>query len=117
MATDPKQRTLFNDPATYRAMSAPFPTPEACNAAITAFSEELRALRLKHRIRDVYVVIAGAVVYEGDDGEGEWMTTLAMGNAAMQPALAAYGLGEAQADHRERINKLTAMAGRKGRTE
>jgi len=100
-----------HDPSTYRRLSEPFPSPDACNAAIDAFMEEVGAARVRHGIRDVLVIVAGSVTYP--DGEAEYMTSGGMGDSTRQPVLAAHALGMAEAEARERLNLTRSRAGRR----
>jgi hypothetical protein len=111
----PKMRDGYTDVATYRELSQPFGSTDACNAALKAFYEDVREARKKHKIRDVLVVTSGSVTYEGDDGEGEWVTMASFGNSATVPSLAAYAYGQATAEEREHLNKLLGGKGTRRR--
>ena len=60
-------RGPIRDPALYRRMSEPHASAAEGNAAVDAFAEGVRALREKHRLRDVVVI--AQVVYLDQDGQ------------------------------------------------
>lgn len=48
---------IVSDPAHYRKLCEPFASTEAAGEAVDAFFKEVRALRDKHKIPDVYVML------------------------------------------------------------
>ena len=50
----------------YRRLNVPFLDAAEANAAIEAFRDDVEALRAKHRIPDLYVILS--VTYKADDG-------------------------------------------------
>jgi len=101
------EKTTTQDPALYHEMAQPFETPEAANDAISAFYEDVRGLRRKHKIRDVLIVVFDSATY-GDGKVGEFMNTIHMGSELHALSMAAYSYGQQQADHREMIAKIVA---------
>jgi len=97
----------LNDPQTYREMSTPFPDADTANESIRSFFDDVAAARKRHHIRDALVVVAGSTTYP-DGEEGEYHTLMHLGDSRNGPVLAAYALGETQAEMRERINALAA---------
>lgn len=97
----------LNDPQTYRTLSTPFTDPDTANKALTAFFDAVAEARKKHHIRDALVVVAGSTTYP-DGEEGEYHSLMQLGDSRNGPVLAAYALGETQAEMREWINTLAA---------
>ncbi len=58
-----------NDPATYREMSIPHEDTEVASKAFADFGDDVYAARLKHRIRDVVVIVQMAAM-TADKQEG-----------------------------------------------
>lgn len=98
-----------NDPNNYHEMSKPFENPEQANQAISDFYEDLKAIRKKHKIPDVLVVLEASVIYESGN-RGEFMHHVGLGDARNQCALGAFAYGQTQADHREFINTFIHKA-------
>lgn len=101
----------INDPENYRKMSEPFATAEEGNAAIDSFFVELRALRNKHRLADVLMVVSISMSYEA--GEGRAITQSMHGDALKAEGMAACSLGRLQEERREIINQM--MAGKRSK--
>lgn len=99
-----------NDPALYRRMCEPFASAEEANAALTAFYDELRALREKHRIADVHVTWSVNVVFP--DGETPSIGGAHIGDPAKAESMAAWAFGFETADTRAQIERI-AESGRK----
>lgn len=101
-----------NDHTNYRKLSEPFPNGTAANDAINAFFEELYELRNKHKIRDVYVVVGGCVLYpaEGNDPEieADFITAFHAGEELKREPMVTWAVGYEAAASRERINKIRA---------
>jgi len=88
-------------------MSEPFDTIEQADAAMDAFAADVRALRVKHRLADVYVVMM--VPHRGDAGrEGQVISRFSMGDTLKSEAMVAWALGREQAAHREFVERLLA---------
>jgi hypothetical protein len=103
--------TIKNDPKNYRDLSVPFANADEANAAIELFYADVAEARNRHRIRDALVVVSGATTYE--EGEGDFHTYAHFGDSRNGPVLAAYALGETQAEMRSRINVLAAGSKRR----
>lgn len=97
-----------HDPKNYRIMSEPFQDNTAANAAIDAFAADLKAIRDKHRIADVYCIIAVNVE------DHQTFARLHHGDQLKVQVLAAYGFGLEQAEHAALIGRVMADA-KKGR--
>lgn len=93
------------DPEKYRRLSAPR-SPDETNAAINAFFEELGALREKHGLPDVIAIVGVSIQY--DSGVGDAVTSCQYGDSTKAEGLIAWAFGQAQAEHREIINRLTS---------
>lgn len=100
-----------NDPAKYRELSKPFPNAKAAGNAVQAFWDEVQALREKHKIPDLLVVIAVNGLCEDGLAEGRVMLTVSCGAAMMEESLAAFALGEASARRQEITAELLARKG------
>lgn len=96
-----QKRTVDN--AKYHKLNQPL-DKETVNANIEKFGEELSEIREKYNIPDLFIVVRGSVQYE--DKVSEYLTATSMGDSLKAIALAAFGYGQAKADHRELINKL-----------
>ena len=99
-----------HDPEKYRAMSVPFATADEGNAAMFAFFEDMQALREKHRIANVLVVVKFNVTYQA--GEASAASKAFIGDVHEEEAIGAWALGEIQAERRERINRLASRVNR-----
>lgn len=86
-----------NDPANYAKMLEPYASNEEASAAYAAFFEELYELRNKYRIPDLFYVAEMMVSFE--KGTGSAMLSGHIGNPSRKPMLAAFGYGEAKAEH------------------
>lgn len=104
---DPQAGT--ENPGLYRELCIPFPSPADAENAINAFTEELYALRAKHRIRDLLIIVNATVAYDSED-EGEVSCILHFGDELKSENMAAYGLGFLQSQRQERTAKTLASA-------
>jgi len=93
------------DPDNYRRMSEAFASPAEADAALEAFSEDVRAARQKHRIADVLVAVCVNIKYE-DGHEGQAFSMSQHGSVLVAEPLAAYAYGRAVEQRRESIGKL-----------
>lgn len=100
--------TTHNDPATYRRLSVPFPTVEASNEALTAFFEEVRAARERHRIPDVIVLAEISVMIDGEEVRGS--AHAHNGDSSRILPMLAREFGAAQQRHEEQIALTVARA-------
>jgi hypothetical protein len=97
--------TTKNDPEKYRRLSAPRSADET-NAALEAFFKDLGDLREKHGLPDVITVVGVNVQY--DSGVGNAVSWSQYGAAQKAETLLAYAFGQAQAERRELVNRLTS---------
>jgi hypothetical protein len=93
------------NPERYRTLSAAR-KPDETNAALEAFFTDLGALREKHGFPDVVAVIGMNVEYES--GIGSACTWHQYGDSLKAETLLAYAFGQAQAERRELVNRLTS---------
>lgn len=88
-----------------------FPDAATANAALQAFFTDVAAAAKTHGIPNVLAVACVETTYE--DGErGQGMCLLPIGDELLTVPMAAWALGQASADARERIAKLV-RGGRK----
>ncbi len=99
-------KLVHSDPVRYFDMCKPHENDEASKA----FYDEVSAARVKHRMPDVLVVVSFNVNY--DDGVGAALNCFSFGDSRNTESLAAFALGQQQADRREHINKLVANVGK-----
>ncbi len=100
------------NPERYREMSKPFPTAEAANTALDAFYKDLGALRVKHRLADVYVVASVNVLAEDGD-EMQTVGRMMWGDELKALMLTAWAMGTEQAMHEERVGRLLKAGARR----
>jgi len=105
---------VVQNPKLYRELSVPFESAEAANAALTAFYEEVRELRKKHKITDLHLICQVSANFKDDDGEdeGQLMAVCHFGSELMIEGMTGYAFGKAHADSKARIAKATAAAGK-----
>ena len=84
-----------SNPKLYRELSAPFLSCEEANKSLEAFGSELEALRIKHRIADVVVVVSVNAKTDGDD-EGMLSATISFGERNKRALMLANALGKEQ---------------------
>ena len=84
----------WNDPATYRRLSEPFPSQAEAEKELDSFYEGVRALREKHRIRDVSLVWQVSAVT--DSGEIELAGMGHLGDQHREVGMLAWALGKAE---------------------
>jgi len=85
-----------SDPATYRAMSAPFDSLDDVNEAVGGFWRDVERARKEHGIRDVLVVVG--VAYRKEAREGDAMADMYLGDSEHAERLAAYAMGKHRLD-------------------
>jgi hypothetical protein len=101
-----------SNPALYRKMSEPFQSREAAEAALGAFYEELRALREKHRVRDVSATWSFSYLLP-DGVESESVGRCHIGDQMREVQMASWALGEAEASFVSEVARLRRAAGRR----
>jgi hypothetical protein len=94
---------VINDPDLYRELAVPFGDVEDANVALEDFYEELREIRAKYKIADVYVVVAVRAILE-DGTEGEFMSNSMNGNSLKALPMVAWAFGKEKADFSARID-------------
>lgn len=104
-------RKSHSNPKLFRELSQPIENADAADAALKAFYEELSALREKHRIRDVYVILAGSY-FSSDGEEHEFLTSGCYGDSMKSYGMVAWAFGREQAEYDELIG-LMKRAGAK----
>ncbi len=102
-----------SNPALYRKMSEPHPSPEAANAALTKFIKLVEAARKECQICDVSIVVAMNTMYprSEEDGvipEGRAQLAYHIGASVNMLPMLAYAYGEAAAENRELVNRMVA---------
>lgn len=103
------------NPGRYRDMSVPHPLMEALNDALKAFQEELSALRVKHKIRDVLVLLQSP--YLSADGEEiDAGVHFGFGDAMKHESQLAFTLGVVQGERQEMVAKFMSRGLKKGST-
>jgi hypothetical protein len=101
---------LFKDPKTYREMCVPFESADVAEKAITAFFEEVREVRIKHKMPDVLLVVSLSWMSEGEE-----LPTMALvhnGDSNKAEGMAAFALGHESA-RREEATAYMRKAGAK----
>lgn len=106
-----QQKTFISDERNYIALCEPFESPDAANDSMNKFFTELRELRNKYRMRDCLVVVAFNVTYADGETVSDVICDSHFGSSAQQLPMAAFAYGRAQAENRERINKLASGTG------
>jgi hypothetical protein len=84
--------TVRQDEEMYRKLSIPFESIDEANEALVKFTEELYALREKHRIRELLFTVRVGIVR--DDGEEADATVVNhFGSSLAMEGIAAYSYG------------------------
>jgi hypothetical protein len=96
--------TITKDPDLYRTLSDPFESQGKANAACEAFYADLRALREKHRLRDVYVILEFTV--RDEKGQADSIITMHCGDVLRSKFLTAYAFGSEQRLDRLRVDEV-----------
>lgn len=92
------------DPKLYRKLEIPFSSQEEASKAIQAFTEGLKELRKKHRVRDF--AYSAMLAYESNDGESDVIVSGHLGNSLNAEAMLAYALGAVQSERQAHIGGL-----------
>jgi hypothetical protein len=93
------------DPATYAEMSKPHDSSDALTTAFRAFFEDLRAIRLKHKIRDIVIVVCDSTA-----GGGDRLLRGHIGDATHALPMIATAFGQYRAEHMADIDSLVVEA-------
>jgi hypothetical protein len=99
------------NPKRYRELSEPLPSREAADAFANGFFKDLDELRVKHKMRDVLVVVSGS--YLDGEEEIEFALPMAIGDQSKAYTLAAYAYGYLRSEHEEQIVQLLMKARKK----
>ncbi len=106
----------IQDPATYEAMSRPFPSQSDAEEALEAFFHEVRAVRIKYGIRDVHLSVLDSIQEEGD-AVRDVFVDMHIGSSAFAMPMAAAALGAQKGRHEQRLADYEAMGHNYGRAE
>lgn len=98
-------------PDIYREMAEPFETVDAANDAINAFFEDLSALRERHKLAEVYVIIRDSMRDDPEAEEQTFYVTLHRGDSSHSESMVAYAMG-LERERREKM--LTELMSGKG---
>jgi hypothetical protein len=98
------EEKVTKDLSLYRRMSEPFESRALAEKALDSFYEDIKAVREKHKIREV--VIVAQTSYAGDDGESDILVNSSLGNHVNAEAMLAYALGVTQTERRKHIDRL-----------
>jgi hypothetical protein len=101
----------MSDPKMYRLMSEPFESVDEANKNLEAFCDELYALRVKYRIRDLLYAIQIACVR--DDGiEADATSVNFYGASEKMESIAAFAFGHISAKRQAAIQDQVSDASR-----
>lgn len=95
---------VIKDSANYRKLSEPFSSFDEANSALNAFFKDVRELRVKHKIPDVYIILSGSAIAE-DGEEGEWIISQHHGNRLKSEPMTAFAYGHEQVLRQEAVAK------------
>jgi len=98
------------DPKLYRQLSLPYPSQAEASAALSAFYEDVRIAREKHKIANVYLAVS-ANWLDAEGEESAAYSTGGFGDQMEHEAMCAYALGTIQTERQARIAKLLAAGG------
>lgn len=100
---------MKNDPTLYRKLNIPFASIEEANAATEGFADDLRAIREKWKIPDVYCV-ARIIATDEEGNEGDSFIRLHNGSTFYALPMVAYAYGLEQAEAESNIHRLVRSA-------
>lgn len=101
------ERKIKLDPENYHKMSEPFESQDLATDALENFYNDVEDARRKYKIPDILVVTKGSTKY-ADGHIGQWIQHTQYGNQLEGEVMAAFVLGQMQAERRENVNKLLA---------
>lgn len=96
------------NPKLFRDLNEPFESNTAADSAVEAFCKDLEAIREKHRIVNVYCVIAGSMVIDGD--EQEFMTSVSFGDSLRKLPMTAWAYGTESATNDALMRTIVSKA-------
>lgn len=99
---------IINAPDIYAECSKPWPDGDAANAAVQAFLSELRDLRIKHKIADVYAIIEVQVLDAAGVPHAACLTAF-NGDSRNVIPMVARAYGEERERHEQVISTLIAQ--------
>lgn len=99
-----KQKKMLAPEDELQKCREPFASGEAADAAVGGFLSELYALRIKHGLADVFVVV-GDFYLDGGQRVGA-VTTYMCGDESHEERLAAFGYGRASANRQRAVGLL-----------
>jgi hypothetical protein len=102
-----------DNPGLYRRLSEPFADADAANEAIQAFFVEVEALREKHRIPDVLVLVEANMMTDGVETRGG--ARLFRGDKAHALPMLARSYGEERQQHENDMALLIESGRRRKR--
>lgn len=94
----------------YRKASQPHESEEAAHKSLREFQRELEELRIKYRVRDLYVICTATMIENG--GEVALSTSFKYGTQTMWIMMAAQAYGEEKSAHEAMVRKLLESGGR-----
>lgn len=95
------------NPKLFREMNEPFNSREEMDAAHTAFSEGIIALREQQKIANVYVIVETPYLLS-DGTQGDAGATMVLGDASKRLSMVAWAYGMEKQKHTELIARLLA---------
>ena len=98
------------NPELYRKLSEPFDSLAVANEALNSLMDDMRVLREKHHIPDLYWVVR-ITAKNPDESETGAYSNGGMGNVLEWEAMLAYALGVEQAERQQRIGTLVTGSG------
>jgi len=97
-----------SDPKLYRELNVPRPASEV-EAAAEGFQNELRELRAKYKLPDVYCIVR-AVVLNDDGTEGDTMMRFQNGGSLWIVPMTAWAFGFEQSQQKALVSRLSKGA-------
>lgn len=102
----------MHQPDLFRRMAEPHESHDQCCDALNAFHADLRVLREKHKMANLFVVVGDS--YRDDDGEPvDIVVTMTCGDMNRMEMLAAYGFGKMQADREATVARALSNSRRR----
>lgn len=100
----------MKNPKLFRDLSVPFESAKASNEAVEAFFTEFGALREKHKLTNVYVIVSASYETEDKQDEAEFVTSCMFGDTMRAEMLTAWALGREQQTRQETIARFLESA-------
>ena len=96
------------DHARYRKASEPHESPKASKEAMKAFCKELAELRVKHKVKDLYVIYNVAQI-EKDGRETSYSGMTGFGTQSLWVSMTACAYGAEKANHEQNIRRMLSQ--------